>query len=87
MIPALKLFGLVCLASLLHVPPAAEGATWSTVAPRVGTLPNGEPPSSFERRENTVLPVGVSNGLDERPALLHSNKFYSNFLVSVDLSW
>ena len=67
---------------LLAVAPIVEGSSWSLVAPRSNTLPSGEPPASFERRENIVSPLGVSSGLDTRPALLHTNKFYSNLLVS-----
>eukprot|EP00752_Nemacystus_decipiens_P007462 g6667.t1 len=67
---------------LLVVSPGVEGSNWSQVAPRSDTLPNGEPPSSFERRENIVSPLGVSSELgDARPALLHTNKFYSNLLL------
>lgn len=54
---------------------------WTLVAPRSNTLPKGEPPASFDRRENIVSPLGVSRALDARPALLHTNKFYSNLLV------
>lgn len=69
---------------LLAMSPTVQGETnWSLVAPRSNTLPNGEPPSSFDRRENIVSPLGVSAGLDARPALLHTNKFYSNLLVRV----
>lgn len=57
-------------------------AAWDKVAPRTESLPHGEPPPSFERRDNNVDPVGVSSELDARPALLHTNKFYSNFVVS-----
>lgn len=70
--------GLVLLAGS----PSVQGANWSLVAPRSNTLPSGEPPSSFDRRENIVSPLGVSSGLNNRPALLHTNKFYSNLLVS-----
>ena len=59
-----------------------ESDKWDLVAPRSNTLPNGEPPASFDRRENIISPLGVSSGLDDRPALLHTNKFYSNLLVS-----
>ncbi len=61
-----------------------ESEKWDLVAPRSNTLPNGEPPASFARRENTcvISPKGVSSTLDDRPALLHTNKFYSNLLVS-----
>ena len=57
-------------------------AAWLQVAPRSTSLPSGEPPSSFVRRDHTIDPVGVSDGLNARPALLHTNKFYSNFVVS-----
>lgn len=74
----------VGLGLMLAMPSGCRGDTqWSLVAPRSNTLPHGEPPASFERRENVVSPLGVSSGLDARPALLHTNKFYSNLLVRV----
>lgn len=72
--------GLLLLLAANNVP--TTSGTWSKIAPRAGSLPDGEPPSSFERRDNTIDPVGVSSELDARPALLHTNKFYSNFVVS-----
>eukprot|EP00903_Cladosiphon_okamuranus_P008293 g7980.t1 len=69
---------------LAAVSPSVQGSSWSLVAPRSNTLPNDEPPSSFDRRENIVSPLGVSSGLDSRPALLHTNKFYSNLLLDTD---
>lgn len=56
-------------------------SSWTLVAPRSNTLPKAAPPASFDRRENIVSPLGVSSALDARPALLHTNKFYSNLLV------
>ena len=57
-------------------------AQWSVVSPSTTALSDGEPPASFDRRENIIDPVGVSSALAASPALLQTNKFYSNFLVS-----
>lgn len=60
----------------------AEEAGWDQVIPSTSALPSVAPPSSFNRTTNTILPVGTSAELsDARPARLHTNKFYSNFLV------
>lgn len=61
---------------------AVRASRWDLVAPDAMTLPCGEPPASFNRRANTIVPSGVSESLDARPSRLHTNKFYSNFLVS-----
>ena len=61
---------------------AVCASKWDLVAPESLTLPYGQPPSSFTRQPNTIEPSGVSEGLDVRPSRLHTNKFYSNFLVS-----
>ncbi|CBN76107.1 Endo-1,3-beta-glucanase, family GH81 [Ectocarpus siliculosus] len=67
---------------LLAMSSGARGQSdWSLVAPRSNTLPKGEPPASFDRRENIISPLGVSSSLDARPALLHTNKFYANLLL------
>ena len=79
---ALAMAGKLGIGLLLATNVPMTSASWSLVAPRTESLPTGEPPSSFERRENNIDPVGVSSELDARPALLHTNKFYSNFLVS-----
>ncbi|CAM9216242.1 unnamed protein product [Ascophyllum nodosum] len=50
---------------------------WRRTAPRTNTVSSEVPPSSFERRENLILPYGVSSSLDVR---LHTNKFYSQML-------
>lgn len=71
---------LLAVALLLARP--AQSQNWLRTAPRGDALPDDRPPSSFEGRDNNIFPVGVSDALDDRPALLHSNKFYSNFVVS-----
>ncbi|CAN0304217.1 unnamed protein product [Ascophyllum nodosum] len=66
----------------LALSPSTLGQSkWQLVAPRAATLPSGEPPSSFARRDNIVSPVGVTDSLSGRPALLQTNKFYSNFVL------
>ena len=57
-------------------------AQWSVVSPSTTALSDGEPPASFDRRENIIEPAGVSSALGASPALLQTNKFYSNFVVS-----
>ncbi|CAM9159945.1 unnamed protein product [Ectocarpus fasciculatus] len=59
----------------------AQAGNWWRTSPRGDALPDGEPPASFDRRENIVFPAGVSSERDVRPALLQTNKFYSNFLL------
>ncbi|CAM9212408.1 unnamed protein product, partial [Ectocarpus sp. 12 AP-2014] len=59
----------------------AQAGNWLRTSPRGNALPDGEPPASFDRRENVVFPAGVSSERDVRPALLQTNKFYSNFLL------
>lgn len=55
---------------------------WTLVAPSSTSLPFDEPPSTFNRSANIISPVGAASFLgDARPALLQTNKFYSNFLV------
>ena len=56
-------------------------AQWSVVSPSTTALSDGEPPASFDRRENIIEPVGVSSALGASPALLQTNKFYSNYVV------
>ena len=62
----------------------AQAGVWLRTAPRGDALPDDRPPSSFEGREHFLYPFGVADELYEpdKPALLHSNKFYSNMLVS-----
>ncbi|CAB1099554.1 unnamed protein product [Ectocarpus sp. CCAP 1310/34] len=60
----------------------AQAGNWLRTSPRGNALPDGEPPASFDRRENVVFPAGVSSERDVRPALLQTNKFYSNFLLN-----
>ncbi|CAN0065398.1 unnamed protein product, partial [Ectocarpus sp. 6 AP-2014] len=60
---------------------AAQAGNWLRTSPRGDALPDGEPPASFDRRENVVFPAGLSSERDVRPALLQTNKFYSNFLI------
>lgn len=76
--------GTTCVGGfLLAMSSGARGQSdWSLVAPRSNTLPKGEPPASFDRRENIISPLGVSSSLNARPALLHTNKFYANLFVS-----
>lgn len=72
--------GSLLTVALLLARPAQ--AAWRKTAPRGNALPDDRPPASFEGRDNNIFPFGVSDALDDRPALLHSNKFYSNFIVS-----
>lgn len=58
-------------------------AAFDTVVPTDDALPTGNPPGFFDRRENIISPLGVSGSLNTEPALLHTNKFYSNFLVRI----
>jgi len=60
-----------------------QAEDWLQTAPRGDTLPGDRPPASFEDREHFLYPFGVSGDLFEpgKPALLHSNKFYANWLV------
>lgn len=67
--------------ALLFARPAQAGS-WLRTAPRGNALPDDRPPASFEGRDNNIDPVGVSDALNAEPALLHSNKFYSSFVVS-----
>ncbi|CAM9110958.1 unnamed protein product [Scytosiphon promiscuus] len=78
MVGGLRILSCLLLAVSL---PSKTAARWLRTVPRGNTLPDDGPPSSFDRRENIIYPVGVSSSLDERPALLHTNKFYSNFLL------
>lgn len=78
---ALAMVSRLCLGLLALCSGTRAASKWRLVAPRTNTLSDEEPPSSFDRRSSTILPIGVSSGLDSRPALLHTNKFYSNFVV------
>lgn len=61
----------------------AEEQGWQLVVPSTTALPSIEPPSSFNRSVNNILPMGTSEELSEAlPNRLQTNKFYSNFLVS-----
>lgn len=62
---------------------AAEDQGWKVVLPSTTALPSTEPPSSFNRAANNILPAGTSADLlsEARPTRLQTNKFYSNFLV------
>lgn len=71
--------GLLATASMTATVSASR---WDLVAPQPLTLPHVEPPSSFIRRANTIDPSGVSEGLEASLSRLHTNKFYSNFVVS-----
>lgn len=70
--------GFTAFASSVHAQSRPE---WTQVIPDATVLSDAAPPSSFERRENNFSPVGVSSSLDSRPAALHTNKFYTDFLV------
>lgn len=61
----------------------ADEQGWQLVVPSTTALPSIEPPSSFNRSANNILPMGTSKKLSEAlPNRLQTNKFYSNFLVS-----
>lgn len=61
---------------------SADEQGFQLVVPSTTALPSIEPPSSLNRSANNILPVGTSEELSEAlPNRLHTNKFYSNFLV------
>lgn len=66
----------------LGIATSVQAQTWLWVAPTNRALSRSDPPASFDRATHIISPVGVSDSLDDRPALLQTNKFYSNFVVS-----
>lgn len=81
--PARMLLLLVLGASILLGVRGQEEEGLELVVPSTTALPSVAPPSSFNRSFNNILPLGTSPELAEAlPNRLHTNKFYSNFLVS-----
>lgn len=68
-------------AAWLTLVTSVQAQEWLWVAPTDNSLLRSSPPASFARSENIISPIGVSDSLDVEPALLETNKFYSNFLV------
>lgn len=80
---ATAVLGTVTIACFAQTANGADEQGWQHVVPSTTALPSVEPPSSFNRSANNILPTGTTDELsDALPNRLQTNKFYSNFLVS-----